>query len=920
MEFILFLAIIVIGFIVFSTKSRLGVLEDELRLLRRQIEHGAKADMQAQDVAQKDLEASQTVTPAPIEEPIENGPPEGNSVQIEADALRAKLAALKTKAETTISNDIEPETKQDEGGLVFKPQKQKRSLEEEIGARWAVWVGGLTLALGAIFLLRYAVEAGVFSPTMRVGLTVLMGLTSLGAGEFLRRKDNSFFKDRLKIDNVEQTAYIPGILTGVGIFALYGATYAAYGLYNLIPAMAAFIGMAVVSFAALGLSLIQGPKIAGLGLVGSMVTPLLVSSDLSNYPMLFTYIVIVALSSIVLSRVKKWSWLAIAALFGTLFWMWMTSFKGASLNSAFWPWIIFSTVIFAVALWVSHEHNRKVISTPELLKIEGDVSFIGLPPLFWFGLWGLIFVQCDITFDFGLHHHIAASFAVATLIITGFWRQHLSWIIVIGGGIATILAHLFAFQVQNSTSLWVIITFLSAALFTGATAIKSYQELDINLSKTWAVFSVGIPTLMFLNSTVIKNYPAENTALLLAALMVVYMVIAFVARRSDGDNTDIIIPISPATIYCIGFAATYCLAFAHGFNGWPFSLAMMMGIVISVIAYQFLKEPILKLIALGFAGLTAAHVLAVQLPIGTVVGPRPIFNSLWLYFITPAVICAGAAWYWIKSAKPDIWTDLLKALSLSFVALFAIFQVRHLMNDGNLLANQFSFDEIAMQVVVGLCFTLGGLFLGKSSSTGKFDIFSTLAVGISMLTLMLFVFGVCLIYNPIFNPDSLVKGGIIFNNLMLAFLIPSLILGAIGWFARDKRDEIYLRLCVGLSLGSFLLYITTMIRRGYSGARISIFRDWPGDVELYAISAAWLILGVGLLTLGMKMSRRDIRLASAIVIVLTVLKAFFVDMASLEGALRAISFVVLGVVLIVIGRVYQRLLFSDKPTSVTRSA
>jgi len=58
----------------------------------------------------------------------------------------------------------------------------------------------------------------------------------------------------------------------------------------------------------------------------------------------------------------------------------------------------------------------------------------------------------------------------------------------------------------------------------------------------------------------------------------------------------------------------------------------------------------------------------------------------------------------------------------------------------------------------------------------------------------------------------------------------------------------------------------------------------------------------------LELKRRDVRLASAIVITATVLKAFLVDMASLEGALRALSFVVLGVVLIIIGRVYQRVL------------
>ena len=36
----------------------------------------------------------------------------------------------------------------------------ERSLEENIGTRWAVWVGGLALALGGVFLIRYSIEAG----------------------------------------------------------------------------------------------------------------------------------------------------------------------------------------------------------------------------------------------------------------------------------------------------------------------------------------------------------------------------------------------------------------------------------------------------------------------------------------------------------------------------------------------------------------------------------------------------------------------------------------------------------------------------------------------------------------------------------------------------------------------------------------
>jgi len=41
-------------------------------------------------------------------------------------------------------------------------------METALGTRWAVWVGGLALALGGIFLVRYTIEAGIFGPEVRL--------------------------------------------------------------------------------------------------------------------------------------------------------------------------------------------------------------------------------------------------------------------------------------------------------------------------------------------------------------------------------------------------------------------------------------------------------------------------------------------------------------------------------------------------------------------------------------------------------------------------------------------------------------------------------------------------------------------------------------------------------------------------------
>ena len=60
------------------------------------------------------------------------------------------------------------------------------SFEERFGTRWAVRIGGLALALGGIFLARYAIEAGVIGP---IALGALLALCLVAAGEWTRRQE-----------------------------------------------------------------------------------------------------------------------------------------------------------------------------------------------------------------------------------------------------------------------------------------------------------------------------------------------------------------------------------------------------------------------------------------------------------------------------------------------------------------------------------------------------------------------------------------------------------------------------------------------------------------------------------------------------------------------------------------------------------
>ncbi len=53
-------------------------------------------------------------------------------------------------------------------GYVACTSRSRPGLEERLGTRWVVWIGGLTLALGGLFLVKYSIEAGLLGPGVRV--------------------------------------------------------------------------------------------------------------------------------------------------------------------------------------------------------------------------------------------------------------------------------------------------------------------------------------------------------------------------------------------------------------------------------------------------------------------------------------------------------------------------------------------------------------------------------------------------------------------------------------------------------------------------------------------------------------------------------------------------------------------------------
>ena len=78
------------------------------------------------------------------------------------------------------------------------------------------------------------------------------------------------------------------------------------------------------------------------------------------------------------------------------------------------------------------------------------------------------------------------------------------------------------------------------------------------------------------------------------------------------------------------------------------------------------------------------------------------------------------------------------------------------------------------------------------------------------------------------------------------------------------------------------------------------------------VSATWLVMALALVAAGIRIPDKALRLAGLILLTATILKVFLLDAAELEGVLRILSFLGLGIALIGMGKLYGTVLRAER--------
>jgi uncharacterized membrane protein len=811
--------------------------------------------------------------------------------------------------------------------------QEKESLESTIGARWAVWVGGIALALGGIFMVKYSIESGLLSPGVRLALAALFGLALIAAGEVVRRRAAPV------LNNAFRNAMIPGVLTAAGVVGLFGSTYAAHAIYEFIGPTTAFILLALISLATLGLSLLHGQALAGLGLLASMVTPALIASTAPRPSVLFGYLVLTWLATLLASRLRRW--LIAPSLANGLLSFWPLLYIAFSpvVNLAPVTLSMLAMIGGTIFLWPGHYPVSEAVNKDTATALPGDMpkqvsagtewmAFLARQPLgmtLTAAIGALAVSLCLI--NYSLRHGypiVDATFMFAAIVAAvaafGAGRLHAAWATILSAlvavvGTSGVLTNWIAgteptatdgtASLQN-TVLCEVLGLGALFVLIGAVFLRRFAKAEKPYAALWSLVMAATPLAIATVSFV--NFGSWTLdwlhGLYGIGLALVLIALAEWQHRRDGEALNL-----PTNILAAGsFAAAAFALHTLAHHALATILLPALGIAY-LLAGRLRNWPVLPwtmvaalVIAMGRIAWQPTIVDPSEL------GTTPVFNMLLAGYGIPAGLAVLAAF--ITRHSPSLrLRNALQALACFLVLLTIAILVRHATNGGvlNDAAPTLGEQSIYTLLAIGASATLMALDLSAASPVFRYGAMALGAISVFMI-LTLHLIGL----NPFMTGES--TGHIpFFNLLLLAYLLPATAYGGLALFARNRRPPPYVAMLAVAAAVMAFAWATLSARRFWQGEYIPF---WNGFIqgELYSYSVVWLLIGIALLGLGARFEARSLRIASAVLVFIAVVKAFLIDMANLEGFLRALSFIGLGAVLIGIGLFYQKILTARKAT------
>ncbi|WP_119300055.1 DUF2339 domain-containing protein [Dongia deserti] len=759
-------------------------------------------------------------------------------------------------------------------------EPEARGLEQRLGARGFVWLGGICIALASFFLVKYSIEEGLLGPGLRVVLGILLGIALLVAGDFMRRKSGT----------------IGQALTAAGIAALYASLFAAVALYQLIAPALAFVILAALTFVAIGLALRHGPFVGLVGLAGGFITPAVVSTGEPHPAILLSYLYLLQLGALWLEGQRAWWYLPAIANAGGLGWAFLVvSLSDAALMGGIDQLAapVYLIVVAASVFWLSPRVSTETDWPQSRIVGLGSAVAAALLMLLWLsnegfqaGDWAFVLLLAIVGAVSGRLRpvHEIAAFALASVPALGLlaWNAQFQpafdpdlylWMAVIIGALGTGGGYVLLWGARNPER-W---SLLSAIYGAAVLAIAYWRLRDIDLLLPWSIICLILSAVHLAFAERLRHWRFKDR----------------LHRRAFGVHV----------LACAGFLAAAVPLWVE--REWLPALWSLLMPLIAWVANK-IDEPWLR------RGLwvAAPAILIAVLDSGFPAGDRPIFNWLAYGLGVPTLCFAATAWLARRASDLRLML-MLQAGALLLGFLLVTLEIRHLFHGAAFKTAAFGFAEAGTLVLLWGVLALGTWRVAQRRGEARLR---WIAYGLAALSAVLTVIVVWGFANPLLNPIP-VYGLPILNTALYVFGSGfALFMAMAAMVGRSKLDvaqrNTTMGVAAGIALIDGLIGVAALNRHLFQGEIIDLNRGYPlwSDAEFYGYSVAWLIYGGLILALAIWRRLAALRHAAAGIVVLVVFKVFLGDTSGLTGLYRFASFFGLGLTLVALGYLYQRML------------
>ena len=739
---------------------------------------------------------------------------------------------------------------------------------------WMVLLGGVCLVFAGVFLVRYSIENGLLGPFARISLGLLFGAGLIVAGEKLRRSG------RLE-------AGVHAAFVASGSLIIYSALLVGFHVYELFSAQTAFVCMALMSAFSMMLALKHGPLMAGMGLLGAYLVPILVSTGSNNIEAALLYSFIVTGASFWLQRYIYRSWLWWGTWFGAIGWFVLSlniPDTAQGMRALYLAALAYAGVAFSFA-GVKLKHID-VDAFPGRNVVEQVVGF-------FVALSVAMMVLLRVESLNELSYPAVALLPIVAALVARNNLPLLKLLTVIT--LSPIIIELFSMDVSfhdwkitiapmpvDLQSAYItMLVFVTAAF----SAIGIKELLNERHPGYWSSFILFMPlvsiVLAYLRVSGMQGGLAWAFPVFIIGGLYAYLLTIWSNRKN-------VVEVEAA----LAIASQSAIAIACFFAFSEVTLTLILAVQLIGLAYIDRK---IHVAVLPIIMKVLLMLVIVRLTFNPWVAVYDVGGfTLLLTYIGCLGACVLAARELQGRAELKVWLHSASAHLL--VLTLAVF-TRYLLYGGDIFAKEFSLTEASVYIcswaAVGIIYEWKSRLLENHKRWYR---------GLALLHIVaaaaLFVFYNMLLHNPLWRSEG-ISNTPVFNLLLIGYGLP-VVLAVIVY----KRIEELRKVAGIVSLIGIYMFVTLEIRHLWNdGIRLN---TPVKEGELYTYSLVWLLLSVAIMIYGASRNNADAKKAGVIALLVVVAKAFFWDMRDLDGLWRVVSFLGLGLSLLGIAYLFNK--------------